>query len=113
MPQGSVLGPLLSLIYMNDISRSSEILSIILFADDTNLFFSHKNLFTLQETMNRELSKIASWLSANKLSLNVKKTHFIIFKSRGKKSNQHVSIKINNQEIEQVKYTKFFGSIHR
>ena len=83
---------------MNDISRCSEILSIILFADDTNLFFSHKNLVTLKETMNRELIKIASWLSGNKL----KKTHFTIFKSRGKKSNQNVAITINNQEIEQV-----------
>ena len=84
---------------MNDISRCSEILSIILFADDTNLFFSHKNVVTLKETMNRELIKIASWLSVNKL----KKTDFTIFKFRGKKSNQNVSITINNQEIEQVK----------
>ena len=67
VPQGSVLGSLLFLIYMNDISRCSEILSIILFADDTNLFFSHKNAVTLKETMNRELIKIACWLSANKL----------------------------------------------
>ena len=109
VPQGSILGPLLFLIYMNDISRCSEILSIILFADDTNLFFNHKNLDTLQMTMNNELSNIASWLSANKLSLNIKKTHFIIFKSRGKKINQNVSIKIDNQEIEQVKHTKFLG----
>ena len=82
VPQGSVLGPLLFLIYMNDISRCSEILSVILFADDTNLFYSHKNIDTLNKTVNQELKKIARWLCANKLSLNIKKTHFIIFKSK-------------------------------
>ena len=84
MSQESVLGPLLFLIYMNDIGKCSEILSIILFADDTNLFFSHKNVDTVHETMNCELRKIATWPSANKLSLNINKTHFIIFKSRKK-----------------------------
>ena len=59
--------------------------------------------------MNNELRKIASWLSANKLSLNIKKIHFIIFKSRGKKPNQNVSVKINGQAIEQVKNIKFLG----
>ena len=59
--------------------------------------------------MNHELRKIASWLSANKLSLNIKKTHFIIFKSRGKKPNHNLSVKINGQPIEQVKNTKFLG----
>ena len=60
VPQGSVLGPLLFLIYMNDISRCSEILSVILFADDTNLFYSHKNIDTLNKTVNQELKKIVT-----------------------------------------------------
>ena len=59
--------------------------------------------------MNQELKKIARWLCANKLSLNIKKTHFIIFKSKKRKLNQTVSIKINEQPIELAKYTKFLG----
>lgn len=70
VPQGSV--------YISRCSkmttRCSKILSIILFADDTDLFFSHKSVDTLQQTRNQEMKKVASWLSANKLnSLNVKK----------------------------------------
>ena len=94
VPQGSVLGPLLFLIYMNDISTCSNILSFILFADDTNLFYSHKNVDTLCNTMNQELRKITSWLSCNKLSLNVKKTHFVVFKTKRKKLRQTITIKI-------------------
>ena len=86
VPQGSVLGLLLFLTYMDDISKCSKILSFILFADDTNLFFSHKYADVLVKTMNQELPKITSWLSANKLSLNVKKTHFMIFKTKRKKN---------------------------
>ena len=82
---------------------------MIIFADDTNLFFSHKNIDTLQKILNDELQNITNSLSTNKLSLNVKKTHFIIFRSKRKKLNQRVSIKINEQPIEQVKYTKFLG----
>ena len=94
---------------MNDISKCSKILSFILFADDTNLFYSHKDADVLVKTMNQELRKITSWLSANKLSLNVKKTHFMIFKTKRKKLNQTLSIEINNQKIPKVKCTKFLG----
>ena len=73
VPQGSILGPLLFLIYINDICESSSKLSFFLFADDTTLFYSHKDTKVIKETFNRELITISDWLKANKLSLNVKK----------------------------------------
>ena len=66
------------------------IISFILFADDTNLFYSHKNADVLIKTMNQELRKITSWLSVHKLSLNVKKTHFMIFKTKRKKTKSNI-----------------------
>ena len=73
VPQGSVLGPLLFLVYINDISNSSDQLKFYLFADDTNLLYADKNLRELENKVNTELSKIYDWLVANKLSLNIKK----------------------------------------
>ena len=61
--------------------------------------------------MNQELRKITSWLSTNKLPLNLKKTHFMIFKTKRKKLNQTLSIEINNQKIDKVKFTKVL-SLH-
>ena len=64
--------------------NASSLLFFILFADDTNLFFSGKNINDLIQTVNTELEKIVMWLNVNKLSLNVKKTYYIIFSTKKK-----------------------------
>ena len=83
--QDSILGPLLFLIYINDLFRSSSKLTPIMFADDTNLFISDSNTGNLFETMNEELRKVANWFKANKLSLNISKTKYSLFHSTRKK----------------------------
>ena len=93
-----------------DLHRSSEMLSFILFADDTNIFYSHENKKTLNDILvNTELVKVSSWLQANKLSLNIKETWIIIFKVKNKKLNETVEIKLNNEKIKQVELIKLLG----
>ena len=77
VPQGSVLGPLLFILFINDIINTSPITKFIMFADDTNLFFKDKDLSELYQKVNNELTKISKWFILNKLSLNIKK--MIIF----------------------------------
>ena len=94
VPQGSVLGPLLFLIYINDIYYSSDKMTFSLFADDTNLLYADKNLRSLENVVNTELFKIYNWLTANKLSLNIKKSNFIIFHSYQKRLDYAVDLKL-------------------
>ena len=107
--QGSVLGPLLFLIYINDLPRASSKLTFYLFADDTNIYYESKNLDLLQRTVNKELKKVKMWLDVNKLSLNIDKTNFIIFKSPQHPLAEPVSIKIGNLPIRKTCYVKFVG----
>ena len=104
--QGSILGPLLFLIYINDLSTVSKACMSILFADDTNMFFTGRDLQTMTKVINEELINVQEWLHCNKLSLNVLKTHYIIFTSRNKCAND-VDILIQNIPIERVYATKF------
>jgi exonuclease III len=108
VPQGSILGPLLFLIYVNDMVNCSALLKFILFADDTNIFYSTKNHGFTENIINDELNKLSIWFRVNKLSLNIKKTNFIVF---GKLPQNSLELKIENERIERVKTAKFLGVV--
>jgi hypothetical protein len=109
VPQGSVLGPLLFLLYINDIVKASNIFKFILFADDTSLYFSTKNPLIIQEIINHEMSNISDWLSANRLSLNVGKSKLLYFTNNSRSVLENIEIKINNQVLVEVSEAKYLG----
>ena len=98
VPQGSILGPLLFLIYMNDLFKASDPLMEVMFADDTNSFISHKNTDTVFAIMNVELENVSTWFKSNKLSLYVDKSKWSLFHPPSKRQflpqtlpNLHIS----------------------
>ena len=108
IPQGSILGPLLFIIYINDFHLSTNFLDFILYADDTCLINSFRQ--NKSSIINEELQKVYQWLSANKLSINTIKTKFMIFHNYQKNiSNSIRIIKVNNQIIERVKKFNLLG----
>ena len=98
VPQGSSLRPLLFLIYINDIPNCSEKLSFRIFADDTNIFASSPNATQLETLINQELLMVKEWCDTNRLSINFKKTNYMIIKSNKKKIADTFKVKLPNKD---------------
>ena len=107
VPQGSIVGPLLFLLYINDLPITSKLLSFHSFADDTNIYFSHKNFNDPELILNQELHAVAEWMKSNRLALSISKTNFVLFHSKRLKPYKSLNLKIDGVNIQEVSTAKF------
>ena len=109
VPQGSTLGPLLFLIYINDIVNCSNILKFILFADDTTVLYENNNINDLNNVLSQEIDKVMKWFSANKLLINLSKTNTMLFSN--KRGNPKLHVHIEDTLLEEKPNVTFLGVI--
>uniref|UniRef100_A0A3Q3JDA1 Reverse transcriptase domain-containing protein n=1 Tax=Monopterus albus TaxID=43700 RepID=A0A3Q3JDA1_MONAL len=107
VPQGSVLGPKLFILYINDIGKVSETVKMVLFADDTTIWASDENLQQLSVRVSEEFGKIKKWCDNNLLSLNLEKTKYMVFGNR--RPHNELQLRIGGANIERVYEIKFLG----
>ena len=110
VPQGSILGPLMFIIYINDIPNICEMAKFILYADDANIIISGRNLAEIEKEFDHLSKKLENWVNINGLKINLKKTNFMIFSSC-KIENIPFTPKIFNYEIERKINARFLGII--
>ena len=102
--QGSVLGPLLFILYINDLPNISKVLDFYLFADDTNIYYESNSLQDLERKISKELGKLQLWLNVNRLALDISKTNYVIFHPVNKPLKQKITLKIRKKSISQQNY---------
>ena len=107
VPQGSTLGPLLFLLYINDMANSLTNTKILHFADDSTLYINFKKNADISHLINNELEAINNWLRCNKLYLNVNKTKYMIINNRDRPPD--LNLMIGNSNIERCNVHKFLG----
>ena len=111
VPQGSVLGPLLFLVYINDIHKAGLKGDLTLYADDTSLFYSGKSIASIAEQAQVDLDLLHTWLQSNLLTVNTSKTNYIIFAAKNKKIGEYNPLTINGERINKVNKEKYLGLI--
>ena len=110
VPQGSILGPLMFILYMNDIKQVLTYCKISLYADDTVIWVSGTDVHEIEMKLQQDLLNVTDWLCANKLSVNVKKCKSLLVSSTGHQArNLALSVHINQEYLEAVDHYKYLG----
>ena len=113
VPQGSVLGPLLFIMFINDLHLTAQYSSVHQFAGNTNLLVVEKSLKQLNRKVSRDLKLTVEWVRANKLSLNANKTEIIVLKPRNKMITKHLNFGLNGQKIKPTNQDKYLDVVLR